>query len=132
MMRSALPAVVAAKTGLCTKLPPFSLLPQQLEAIQDRNDLDTSLIDDVIMGCVAPVGEQGSNVARVAAINAGYAETASGFQVNRFCASGLEAVNIAAAKVMSGEADLTIGGGVESMSRFQWARMVVPWHLTRP
>ena len=99
------------------EITPIQLATQQLEAIRDRNDLDTSLVDDVIMGCVAPVGEQGSNVARVAAINAGYEETASGFQVNRFCASGLEAVNIAAAKVMSGEADLTIGGGVESMSR---------------
>ncbi len=105
------------KDGSLHEITPIQLATQQLEAIRDRNDLDTSLVDDVIMGCVAPVGEQGSNVARVAAINAGYAETASGFQVNRFCASGLEAVNIAAAKVMSGEADLTIGGGVESMSR---------------
>ena len=105
------------KDGSLHEITPIQLATQQLEAIRDRNDLDTSLVDDVIMGCVAPVGEQGSNVARVAAINAGYEETASGFQVNRFCASGLEAVNIAAAKVMSGEADLTIGGGVESMSR---------------
>lgn len=105
------------KDGSLHEITPIQLATQQLEAIRDRNDLDTSLVDDVIMGCVAPVGEQGSNVARVAAINAGYSETASGFQVNRFCASGLEAVNIAAAKVMSGEADLTIGGGVESMSR---------------
>ena len=75
------------------------------------------MIDDVVMGCVSPVGEQGANIARAAAINANYAETASGFQVNRFCASGLEAVNLAAAKVMSGEADMAIGGGVEAMSR---------------
>ncbi len=105
------------KDGSLHEITPIQLATQQLESIRDRNDLDTSLVDDVIMGCVAPVGEQGSNVARVAAINAGYADTAAGFQINRFCASGLEAVNVAAAKVMSGEADLAIGGGVESMSR---------------
>lgn len=103
--------------GSLHEITPIQLATQQLEAIRDRNDIDTSLVDDIILGCVAPVGEQGSNVARVAAINAGYADTAAGFQINRFCASGLEAVNIAAAKVMSGEADLAIGGGVESMSR---------------
>lgn len=105
------------KDGSLHEITPVQLATQQLEAIRDRNDLDTSFVDDVVLGCVAPVGEQGSDIARVAAINADYAETTAGFQVNRFCASGLEAVNIAAAKVMSGEADLTIGGGVESMSR---------------
>ncbi len=105
------------KDGSLHEVTPIQLATQQLEAIRDRNDLDTANIDDVILGCVAPVGEQGSNIARVAAINAGYAETTAGFQINRFCASGLEAVNIAAAKVMSGEADMAIGGGVESMSR---------------
>ena len=96
---------------------PIQLATQVLESIRDRNDLDTSYVEDVILGCVAPVGEQGADIARVAAINAGYAETTAGFQINRFCASGLEAVNIAAAKVISGETDLAIGGGVESMSR---------------
>ena len=105
------------KDGALHEITPIQLATQQLEAIRDRNDIDTVNIDDVIMGCVAPVGEQGSNIARVAAINAGYAETTAGFQINRFCASGLEAVNLAAAKVMSGEADMAIGGGVESMSR---------------
>ncbi len=105
------------KDGSLHEITPMQLATQQLEAIRDRNDLDTANVDDVILGCVAPVGEQGSNIARVAAINAGYAETTAGFQINRFCASGLEAVNIAAAKVMSGEADMAIGGGVESMSR---------------
>ena len=105
------------KDGSLHEITPIQLATQQLEAIRDRNDIDTVNIDDVIMGCVAPVGEQGSNIARVAAINAGYAETTAGFQINRFCASGLEAVNLAAAKVMSGEADMAIGGGVESMSR---------------
>lgn len=105
------------KDGSLHEITPIQLATQQLEAIRDRNNIDTSLIDDVVLGCVAPVGEQGSDIARVAALNAGYAETTAGFQVNRFCASGLEAANIAAAKVMSGEADAAIGGGVESMSR---------------
>lgn len=105
------------KDGSLHEITPIQLATQVLEAIRDRSDLDTSHVDDVVMGCVSPVGEQGGCIPRVAAINAGYAETTSGFQVNRFCASGLEAINIAAAKVMSGEADLTIGGGVESMSR---------------
>jgi acetyl-CoA C-acetyltransferase len=103
--------------GSLNEITPVQLATQVLEAVRDRNDLDTENVEDVVMGCVAPVGEQGSNIARVAAINAGYAETTAGFQINRFCASGLEAVNIAAAKVMSGEADMALGGGVESMSR---------------
>ena len=103
------------KNGTLHEITALQLATQQLEAIRDRNNLDTSYIDDVILGCVSPVGEQGANIARAAAINANYAETASGFQVNRFCASGLEATNLAAAKVMSGEADLAIGGGVEAM-----------------
>jgi len=105
------------KDGSLHEITPVQLATQALQAVRDRNDLDTSVVDDVVLGCVAPVGEQGSNIARVAAINAGYAETVAGFQLNRFCASGLEAVNVAAAKVMSGEADMAIGGGVESMSR---------------
>ncbi|WP_417449905.1 acetyl-CoA C-acetyltransferase [Kordiimonas sp.] len=103
--------------GSLHEITPIQLATQVLQAVRDRNDIDTANIDDVVLGCVSPVGEQGADIARVAAINAGYAETTAGFQVNRFCASGLEAVNIAAAKVMSGEADMAIGGGVESMSR---------------
>ena len=105
------------KDGSLHEITPMQLAAQMLEAIRDRNDLDTSYVEDVILGCVAPVGEQGADIARVAAITAGYAETTAGFQVNRFCASGLEATNIAAAKVMAGETDMAIGGGVESMSR---------------
>ena len=105
------------KNGSLHEITALQLATQQLEAIRDRNNLDTSFIDDVVLGCVSPMGEQGADIARAAALNAKYAETASGFQVNRFCASGLEAVNLAAAKVMSGEADLAIGGGVEAMSR---------------
>jgi acetyl-CoA C-acetyltransferase len=104
-------------SGSLHEVTPIALLTQVLQGLRDRNSLDTSRLDDVIMGCVAPVGEQGANVARVAVLNAGYAENVPGKQLNRFCASGLEAVNTAAAQVMAGQSDLTIGGGVESMSR---------------
>jgi acetyl-CoA C-acetyltransferase len=103
--------------GALHEITPIQLVTQVLEAIRDRNKLDTSLVDDAAFGCVSPVGEQGAVITRTAILNAGYAETTAGIQVNRFCASGLEAVNIAAAKVKAGEADLAIGGGVESMSR---------------
>jgi acetyl-CoA C-acetyltransferase len=103
--------------GALHGITPIELLTQVLEALRDRNELDTSLVEDVIMGCVMPVGEQGANVARVAALNANYAENVPGKQINRFCASGLEAVNTAAALVMSGQADLVVAGGLESMSR---------------
>ncbi|MFQ3666035.1 MAG: acetyl-CoA C-acetyltransferase [Sphingomonadaceae bacterium] len=105
------------KDGKLHEITPIQLATQVLQAVRDRNGLDTSLVDDVVLGCVAPVGEQGADIARIAVLNAGYAETTAGVQINRFCASGLEACNIAAAKVIAGEADFAIGGGVESMSR---------------
>ena len=88
-----------------------------LRALKERNNLDTRLIDDVILGCVDTVGESGSDIARVSALVAGYGDHVPGVQINRFCASGLDAVNFASAQVMSGQHDMTIGGGVESMSR---------------
>lgn len=103
--------------GSLHEVTPIELVTQVLEAVRERNELDTSLVDDIIMGCVSPIGEQGANIARVAAINANYAETAPGKQLNRFCASGLEAVNSGAAQIMAGQSDLVICGGVESMSR---------------
>lgn len=103
--------------GALNEITALSLATQVLENLRDRNKLDTALVDDVILGCVAPVNEQGADIARTAVLNADYAETTAGVQVNRFCASGLEATNIAAAKVMAGEAEFAIGGGVESMSR---------------
>ena len=105
------------KDGRLHEITPIQLATQVLQAIRDRTRIDTADVDDVVLGCVAPVGEQGSDIARVAVLNADYAETTAGVQINRFCASGLEAVNIAAAKVISGEAEFAIGGGVESMSR---------------
>ncbi len=103
--------------GSLHEITPVQLATQVLEAVRDRNEIDAGEIEDVAFGCVSPVGEQGAVVTRTAILNAGYPETTSGIQVNRFCASGLEAINIAAAKVKAGEADLTIGGGVEHMSR---------------
>ncbi len=105
------------KDGALNEITALQLGAQVLEAIRDRNELDTSRVDDVVFGCVSPVGEQGADIARASVINANYAQTTAGVQVNRFCASGLEATNMAAAKVMSGEADFAIGGGVEAMSR---------------
>lgn len=104
-------------SGSLHEVTSLQLATQVLAALRERNDLDTSHVDDVVLGCVSPVREQGSDIARIAVLNAEYAETTAGVQVNRFCASGLEATNMAAAKVMSGEADMAIGGGVESMSR---------------
>src|SRR5258708_3756875 len=90
---------------------------QVLKALARRSTLDTALIDDVVLGCAQPVGEQGGNIARAAVLDAGYAQTVAGQQVHRFCASALEAINAAAAQVMTGASDAAIGGGVESMSR---------------
>jgi len=103
--------------GALCQCTPVSLASTVLRAIQQRNGLDTALVDDVILGCVEVTGEQGGDVARSAVLHAGYAETVAGVTVSRFCSSGLEACNMAAAKVISGEAELAIGGGVESMSR---------------
>ncbi|WP_296227785.1 acetyl-CoA C-acetyltransferase [Ralstonia sp. UBA689] len=105
------------KDGSLHGVTPLRLAATALRAIRDRNQLDTALVDDVVLGCVEPVGEQGACIGRVAVLAAGYAETTAGVQVNRFCASGLEACNMAAAQVMAGQSDFAIGGGVESMSR---------------
>jgi len=105
------------KDGALHEVTALELGTQVLKNIRDRNNLDTSKVDDVVFGCVDPVGEQGSDIARIAVLNADYAESVAGVQINRFCASGLEACNMAAAQIMSGQSDMTIGGGVESMSR---------------
>jgi acetyl-CoA C-acetyltransferase len=103
--------------GALHEVPTVRLAATALEALRDRNGLDTGLVDDVILGCVDPVGEAGGNVARAAVLAADYGEQVPGMQINRFCASGLDAVNMAAAQVMSGQHDLVAAGGVESMSR---------------
>ena len=107
--------------GSLHSITPINLATQVLASLRDRNNLDTSLVDDVILGCVAPVGEQGADIARIAVLNADYAESVPGKQLNRFCASGLESVNSAAAQIMAGQSDIAIGGGVESMSRIPMA-----------
>lgn len=103
--------------GSLHEITAIDLATQVLMGLRDRNALDTALLDDVIFGCAQPVGEQGGNIGRGAVVNAGYADTVPGQQVHRFCASGLEAVNLAAAQIMAGQADAAIGGGVECMSR---------------
>src|SRR5579862_6606690 len=103
--------------GALHEVTALNLASQALGAIKDRNDLDTSDVDDVVLGVVDPVGEAAADIARTAALVAGYGDGVPGVQINRFCASGLDAVNFAAAEIMSGQHEMTIGGGVESMSR---------------
>lgn len=97
---------------------PIDLVVGLIHEIRARfPDLDPAAVDDIVLGVVSPIGDQGSDIARIAAIAAGLPDTVAGVQENRFCASGLEAVNLAAAKVRSGWEDLVLAGGVESMSR---------------
>jgi acetyl-CoA C-acetyltransferase len=103
--------------GSLHTIQPVNLATQVLTHLRERNQLDTSFIDDVILGCVSPVGEQGGDIARAAVLNAGYHQSVTGVQVNRFCGSALESLNMAAAYIMSGQRDLIIAGGIESMSR---------------
>jgi acetyl-CoA C-acetyltransferase len=103
--------------GSLHEVTALNLAAQTLAAVKDRNKLDPALIDDVVLGCVDPVGEAGGDIARAAALVAGFGDEVPGIQINRFCASGLDAVNFAAAEVMSGQHEMTIGGGAESMSR---------------
>ena len=105
------------KDGSLHEVKPINLLTGVLQALQARHGFDTAAVDDVVMGVVSPVGEQGSVIAKVAALKAGWDWRCAGVQINRFCASGLEAVNMAAMKVKSGWEDLVVAGGVESMSR---------------
>ena len=103
--------------GALHEVTALNLASQTLGAIKSRNNLDTALVDDVVMGVVDPVGEAAADIARTAALVAGYGDAVAGVQINRFCASGLDAVNFAAAQIMSGQQELAVGGGVESMSR---------------
>lgn len=115
-------------TGSLHATKPVSLVVGLIDELRKRNPgLDPAAVEDVILGCVTPVGEQGANIARTAALAAGFERSGAGLQLNRFCASGLEAVNIAAAKVRSGWEDLIIAGGVESMSRVPMGSDGGPW-----
>ena len=117
------------KDGGLHQATPIWLLRTLLQALQQRNRLDTSLVDDVVLGCVTPVGEQGSDIARTAVLDAGWATSAAGVTLSRFCASGLEAVNLAAAKIMSGMEDMVVAGGVESMSRWTMGSDGGAWYM---
>jgi acetyl-CoA C-acetyltransferase len=113
--------------GTLYEVKPVNLLAGVLDELRRRHDLDTSQVDDVVMGCVSPVGEQGACIAKTAALRAGWDVRCAGVQINRFCASGLEAVNMAAQKVRSGWEDLVVAGGVESMSRVPIGSDGGPW-----
>src|SRR3954454_4901704 len=115
-------------TGSLHGTKPVSLVVGLLDEVRKRNvGLDPLNVEDVILGSVSPVGEQGADIARTAALAAGYESSGPGFQLNRFCASGLEAVNIAAQKIRSGWEDLILAGGVESMSRVPMGSDGGPW-----
>ena len=103
--------------GSLHEVTALNLAAQALSAIKDRNKFEPEQVDDVVLGCVDPVGEAGGDIARAAALVAGFGDQVPGVQINRFCASGLDAINFAAAEIMSGQHDMTVGGGVESMSR---------------
>ncbi|MCH2083072.1 MAG: acetyl-CoA C-acetyltransferase [Saprospiraceae bacterium] len=103
--------------GSLHEIKPIDLLTTMLKTLEERQSFPSQQIDDVVIGCVTPVADQGYNIAKAALMNAGWADTVSGMQLNRFCASGLEAVNLAAMKIRSGWEDLVVAGGLESMSR---------------
>ena len=117
------------KDGSLYEVKPITLLITLLNELKDRHQLDTSKVDDIVLGCVTPIGDQGADIAKTAAIAAGWDNDVAGVQINRFCASGLEAVNMAAQKVRSGWEDLVVAGGVESMSRVPMGSDGGPWAL---
>lgn len=104
-------------SGSLHEVKPVTLLSGLLSHLQQRNNFDTAAVDDIVMGCVTPIGDQGADIAKTAALAAGWEDDVAGVTLNRFCASGLEAVNTAAMKVRSGWENLVVAGGVESMSR---------------
>lgn len=117
------------KDGSLHEVKPISLLTGLLNELKDRHQFDTAAVDDIVLGCVTPIGDQGADIAKTAAIAAGWDNDVAGVQINRFCASGLEAVNLAAQKVRSGWEDLVVAGGVESMSRVPMGSDGGPWAL---
>lgn len=117
------------KDGSLYEVKPITLLTTLLNELKQRHQLDTAKVDDIVLGCVTPVGDQGGDIAKTAAIAAGWSDNVAGVQINRFCASGLEAVNLAAQKVRSGWEDVVVAGGVESMSRIPMGSDGGPWAL---
>ena len=117
------------KDGALHEVPTPRLAARVLQAIRDRNGLDTSTVDDIIMGCVDPVFEAGAVIPKAAAFEAGYSNKAPGMQISRFCASGLDAINFAAGKIAYGADDIVIAGGVESMSRVGMGMSGGAWYM---
>ncbi len=117
------------KDGALHQASPIWLTRTLLKEMQQRHHLDTSLVDDIVLGCVTPVGEQGSDIARIAALDAGWDQRVAGVTLSRYCASGLESINLAAAKVMSGMEDMVVAGGVESMSRVPMGSDGGAWYM---
>ncbi|MCB0064173.1 MAG: acetyl-CoA C-acyltransferase, partial [Caldilineaceae bacterium] len=114
-------------SGELYEVKPIDLVVTLMNELVARTKLDTARVDDVVLGCVTPVGDQGADIAKVAAQKAGWAVDVPGMQLNRFCASGLEAVNLAAMKIRSGWENLVVAGGVESMSRVPMMRDGGAW-----
>lgn len=117
------------KDGGLHQATPVWLLRTLLQALQQRNRLDTALVDDVVLGCVTPVGEQGADIARTAVLDAGWAQSVAGVTLSRYCGSGLEAINLATAKIGSGMEDMVVAGGVESMSRWTMGSDGGAWYM---
>ncbi len=115
------------KDGSLHEVKPVDLFAGLLKGLQEKHDLDTARVDDVIMGCVSPAGEQGMNVAKIAPMVAGWDESVCGMQLDRYCASALEAVGMGVTKVMAGWEDLVVAGGLESMSRVKMGSIGTPW-----
>ena len=120
------------KDGSLHEVRPIELPAGLLRELQSRHDLDTSYVDDVLLGCVTPTSEQGSDIAKASVQQAGWDESVAGVQLDRFCASGLEAVNTAAQKVMSGWSEMVVAGGVESMSEYGATRLALSDVGSRP
>jgi len=120
------------KDGSLHEVPAVRLAAKTLEAIRDRNGMDTGTVDDIIFGCVDPVGEAGAVIPRAAAFEAGYDDKAPGMQISRFCASGLDAINFGAAKIAQGADDIVIAGGVESRSRVGMGSAGGAWFMGPP
>lgn len=118
------------KTGSLHEVKPIDLISTLFKALSQRNgNFDTSFVDDVVLGCVTPIGEQGGDIAKFGQAMAGWSEKVSGMQINRFCSSGLEAINLAAMKVRSGWEEMVVAGGVESMSRNPMGSDGGAWYL---
>lgn len=117
------------KDGALHQASPIWLTRTLLKEMQQRHHLDTSLVDDIVLGCVTPVGEQGSDIACIAALDAGWDQRVAGVTLSRYCASGLESINLAAAKVMSGMEEMVVAGGVESMSRVPMGSDGGAWYM---